>query len=854
MFKVHQHFILNLTFLLLIIDRIFADVINANTFYVKFTSSPFTSSRDHIEAQHDNFHKELFKRGIHVKIKDVFKRYANGLSIEIDKRHVKRIAEIEHVESVEPVEIYRRINPINFDIKKRAESYNQTILIASNNDINSVHEVTGVKKVHEELKLTGKGVKVGFIDSGIDYTHPALGGCFGPGCRVAFGYNFVNNTDDPYDNCNGHGTHVAAIAGGMDPRDDGPGFVGVAPDVIFGAYRIYPCIACENNECANNAEEIIIMKAIIRAGIAGNNKNMLATLVNELTKYKGIIFIVALGNNGMSGLFTGGLPATAENTIGIGSFETNKVLNFNAFDPRNPEFVINYITNNVSAFPFKNAKVSLFPMDKCLNDYKEFDNTVIIVDLRTELKCPELTIRLAKIKPLAVLASLKFDGLQYFELPYLPAEYGAMISSKQADIIIKYLEEYPNLELDFSDKYGYMENHPFAATPSVFTSWGLSHELDIKPEVCAPGGLILSAFPVNLGPYVLKTGTSMAAPYITGVTALFYEVFGKRKSPELIKTALMNNAVPLKSRNKLLASVLHQGAGLVNAFNALIATSFVYPPKINLNDTVHFNGYHKLTVYNFGTSGMKYKLSHLPAPCVDGYNNTLISNFYELKFLTNQHADVRFDNDQITVPPGSSVGISITFTPPRELPKDGHWFYSGWVIITPLDERLTSMTVPYAGLADDAKSLPIFQTPIFPKLADLAENYITNNDSVKSFSFNMSIRLLIDKPTVFLNLATPTEMIFTEILDANQTFLGWVKDFTGIKVVKNPTEKSNNLVTWDGIIYNQNDTGTLAPNGEYFIRIKALKLFGDNKNEKDYEYWISPKFRVERPIFTNPLQ
>jgi hypothetical protein len=41
------------------------------------------------------------------------------------------------------------------------------ILIAPHNDINSVHETTGVKEAYEKLGLTGKGVKVGIIDSGI---------------------------------------------------------------------------------------------------------------------------------------------------------------------------------------------------------------------------------------------------------------------------------------------------------------------------------------------------------------------------------------------------------------------------------------------------------------------------------------------------------------------------------------------------------------------------------------------------------------------------------------------------------------------------------------------------------------
>ncbi|CAF3933766.1 unnamed protein product, partial [Rotaria sp. Silwood1] len=52
----------------------------------------------------------------------------------------------------------------------------------------SAHKLTGVDRVHKELKNFGKGVRIAIIDNGIDYYHPALGGCFGPDCKVAFGY------------------------------------------------------------------------------------------------------------------------------------------------------------------------------------------------------------------------------------------------------------------------------------------------------------------------------------------------------------------------------------------------------------------------------------------------------------------------------------------------------------------------------------------------------------------------------------------------------------------------------------------------------------------------------------------
>src|SRR5204862_58319 len=78
---------------------------------------------------------------------------------------------------------------------------------------------------HSDLGLTGRGVRVAVMDTGIDFDHPDLGGCFGRGCRVEKGYDFVgdafNGDDlspivapDPIpDDCNGHGTHVAGIIG-----------------------------------------------------------------------------------------------------------------------------------------------------------------------------------------------------------------------------------------------------------------------------------------------------------------------------------------------------------------------------------------------------------------------------------------------------------------------------------------------------------------------------------------------------------------------------------------------------------------------------------------------------------------
>ncbi len=108
----------------------------------------------------------------------------------------------------------------------------------------------GVPVVETQLGLTGKGVGVCVIDSGIDYTHPALGGCTsqqflsGQCTKVVAGYDFCSTTSPNYPiTCvttdadaldeSGHGTHVAGIVASTDSQ-----FRGVAPGAHLLAVKV----------------------------------------------------------------------------------------------------------------------------------------------------------------------------------------------------------------------------------------------------------------------------------------------------------------------------------------------------------------------------------------------------------------------------------------------------------------------------------------------------------------------------------------------------------------------------------------------------------------------------------------
>ena len=153
---------------------------------------------------------------------------------------------------------------ITFAEKGRfSKLYNGLAIVTHARDLKALRGIAGVKKVHvvQDRKLhlsetvslieadevwrqkdganrdiTGKGVVVAVLDSGIDYTREELGGCFGDDCRVRGGYDYMNDDDDPMDD-NGYGTHVAGIIGAKSTGASGS-ISGVAPDVTFLAYKV----------------------------------------------------------------------------------------------------------------------------------------------------------------------------------------------------------------------------------------------------------------------------------------------------------------------------------------------------------------------------------------------------------------------------------------------------------------------------------------------------------------------------------------------------------------------------------------------------------------------------------------
>lgn len=203
-------------------------------FIVELEPGSSIAGRDEsIAGAHSSFHKraaEIIDYTVRVEFNNP--SYFFGLSINVKPgENIELLKELPEVKNVWVNGYYERPTPFEIHEVPETLSVNATAQlqkrdaapvthVTGTSRVNSGLEMTGVDRLHA-LGIKGKGMKIGIIDSGIDYRHPALGGGIGEGFKVLGGYAFVDDnfdgdnepieSSDPLTTCltGGHGTHVA---------------------------------------------------------------------------------------------------------------------------------------------------------------------------------------------------------------------------------------------------------------------------------------------------------------------------------------------------------------------------------------------------------------------------------------------------------------------------------------------------------------------------------------------------------------------------------------------------------------------------------------------------------------------
>lgn len=808
--------------------------------FVEFAGAPTSDggSKNATKIEHDDFSRAARDAGIRYSHRRSFDNLWNGVSVSIKPSELSKLSRLPEVANLYPVTTYQLPEPSDGYIPQLATAV----------------AMTGADIV-QTAGVTGAHVRVGVIDTGIDIDHPDLGGrgtngsTRFPTARIRWGYDFVGDAydadlgstpvpDGNPDDGNGHGTHVAGIIGAN-------GLVkGVAPGVVFGAYRVF------GNSGSTSAD--IMIAAMERAldddmqvvnmsiGSAFQWPQYPTSKAADRLVRKGVVVVCSIGNSGANGLYSASAPGVGKEVIGVASFEnTHNIL---------PVFTISPDASAIGygeATGAPDAPISgTFPLAKA-----NLDGTPLVAG--------GLTGKVALIARGAFSFYSKAFNAQtagaiavvlYNNAPgrFSPTVAGTpaitipvvAISDAEGALINSRLTAGPVNLTWTSTTASFPAPAATAGLISSFSSYGLSPDLTLKPDIGAPGGNIFSTYPLEQGGYASLSGTSMASPHVAGIAALYLDV--NRHTPAKDMAHLLQNTAQPKAwwgnpALGVLDNVHRQGAGMVAIDRALSADGEVQPGKLSLGESTSGPVTRTLTIENKGSTTTTYDLSHVTA--LSTGPNTFTPSFF------GSDATATFSSPQVTVRRNRNATVQVTITPATG-PDKG--IYGGYIVLTPQGGGET-LRVPYAGFIGDYQSIQVL-TPTangFPWLTSTTDGVnFTNQPAGATYTM-----VGLDIPFIAAHFDHESRKVVAQIYDA-VTGRPWYTAFTFEYFGRNSTPTGIFALDWDGVTTKSRAKHTkeiTVPNGTYVLKLSVLKALGDDDNPADWETWTSPVITIARP-------
>ncbi|WP_052712166.1 S8 family peptidase [Domibacillus indicus] len=256
----------------------------------------------------------------------------------------------------------------------------QKQLLADSPNVNSIEYDTKVESSAQKIpysyklvgaekripsSLTGKGVKIGILDSGIDTTHPDLKG------RVAGGVCLMKDLDPSacisgYNDDFGHGTHVAGI---IAANNNSIGTVGIAPNATLYSIKVLDSRGLGTTSTMLKGIDYSIQNKLDILNISITTPDHDSALKAMLTKAydAGILIVAAAGNNGPPAAASGStvqFPAKYDSVIGVSSIDAAK--NIDPLSAAGKE--VELAAPGVGIY-------STYPLDISLSGYEESTGT-----------------------------------------------------------------------------------------------------------------------------------------------------------------------------------------------------------------------------------------------------------------------------------------------------------------------------------------------------------------------------------------------------------------------------------------------------------------------------------------------
>ena len=672
----------------------------------------------------------------------------------------------------------------------------------------------------DQVTQKGEGKVVAVVDTGVDMTHPAFAGALGgtpalsadkvasltpqlgdgkAGTYVSekfpFAYDYADNDPDasPTGQAGSHGTHVAGITAGNAGE-----IVGIAPDAQIIVAKV--ARSAEGDITDSGLLSALDDMVVLHPDVVNLSLGQLGGMDNEAdsvyaTVFKslqdaGITVNAAAGNHYTAGYGnTSGKnlpfasdpdsstqcePATYSSVVSVASVDNS--LAHSAFTVGDRDIPFQRAggadgqkmpdLSDLTGGPFEYVDGGIGSAEDgaaLKAKYPEGLAGKIVLVKRGSLTFQTKFNNIAGSKPAGFIVynNVPGDSLVVMSLATdgVPA---AFISQADGEAMLAaadhHLSVAPGKVVAPSSKY----------SMSSFSSWGVTPDLRLKPEVAAPGGNIYSSVPG--GTYEFMSGTSMATPQMAGVSALvlqrvqndpLFASMSARDKVDVVQNLIMGTAAPIADPLQDTGapySPRKQGSGLTNVLAA--TTSSVYPsvvgaaepsrPKADLGDGT--KGWHfDVTLHNLSGVEATYTL-----------NTQALSEFVEDGFFTGHSSDWRGkgvdiaysgaavsgtgEGATITVPASGEATVGVDVTPRAAFDSyvaqnaPNGTFLDGFVRLTSKTASQPDLTVPYMGFYGDWGKAPIFDALASQGGAHTLASWVYNGATGQQLGYNPLVK------------------------------------------------------------------------------------------------------------------
>ena len=711
--------------------------------------------------------RKAVKSQLATKLDDVEVRYEyttvfNGLSVEADYADLETIQDLPGVKDAYVSQVYQLIEPVN-----------ETKLA------DSVPAIGG--DIVKNTGYTGKGMVVAILDTGLDTSHEAFQNKVNApkfseqdiakklasdslrvgnvnvdsiyqSDKIPFAYDYYDN-DTNVSGGNSHGTHVAGIVGANSGQ-----VTGVAPDAQLMIMKIFG----DDGSGAYDSDIIAALEDAVVLGADAINMSLGMTAgfseaastktreVYQRVKNAGISLMCAAGNEYSSSYKSASgtdLPLASNPDNGAVASPSTYGAALSVASMNNVKATAPYLLVGNRKIRYSDPAETASKQIASLNGTYEYIDCG--VGATTDFTGKSLTGKVALIqrageeageilsfaqkeknaksagaKAVIIYDNVEGDLVNMATDGSIPAVF---ISKADGEAMLTASDKH----VSFSKSYLSQFKDAYSGKMSDFSSWGVTPDLKLKPEITAPGGNIYSTLPGGL--YGSMSGTSMASPHMAGAAVVMAQYITEmpggtdmtqQEITALSNKLLMSTAVPVKNEQGLPYSPRKQGAGLVQLARATKAKAYLSSaegglPKAELGYRTDGSFSFSFQANNLSTSEIQYEVgvTVLTEDTVKQNGKTYMAQ-----------SPRRLAADEVTVTtPGTvtlgekgtaSVDVSIALTAKGKAALKADFpngvYIDGFVTLTPVNNGDTiSLGLPFLGFYGDWSAAPIFDASVY---------------------------------------------------------------------------------------------------------------------------------------------